>query len=206
MTTRVQAQASWRRAPFSHEGGNKLQATLGYVYQAKRIKVSDEQLAFYARRVGPKLRAYMEQIAADRKAHDVSEELDIARTVASEAVAVYGAIYERDFEGKQVALEMSGEIVMQRMRQVIDLFHKSAQIAALEQDKFSPHIINEISKQIMRFAHVCFSEYPNALVKFDQLLTEELQLPSIKMGGTTITPDQQVLEMDSTVPLVEVTE
>lgn len=172
-------------------------------------KTRPEVVTFFAKRVGPKLRAVLEEAAADHKSvYSVVEEITLARDAATPIVAIYEKLRYDPPEGipKQQLDEMlvvAGRSQMTAMDELTRLIERGARIVSLEADKLHPHIIDEVMKQVMRFVQISFPNDMEGLKRFDQLLTEELQLPSLNDGrGTTITPDQQVMAMDSTIPYV----
>ena len=173
------------------------------------LKVPRNQMAFYAKRVGPKLRALLEEANQERRGYEVTEELDLARGIVAHEVMVLSQLMETDdkcfeggYEAKEQLLAVARANVLSGMERIVALVEKASRIVANAANRCSPHVIEEVTKQIMRFAHISFAEYPGAIEKFDNFLTNELELPSIKSLGTKITPDMQVAAMDSTVPFV----
>lgn len=190
-----------------------LEQPLGDIYNTvsrNEITVTPAQMAFYAKRVGPKLRALLEEANQERRGYEVTEELDMARGVVASDVQILSQLMETDdkfFEGgyaaKEQLLANARANVLSGMERIVALVEKASRIVANAANRCSPHVIEEVTKQIMRFAHISFAEYPGAIEKFDNFLTNELELPSIKSLGTKITPDMQVAAMDSTIPFVE---
>lgn len=201
----------------------------------KLASIPKNRMAFYTRRMGPKLKALVEEALEGQNAHDISEEVAIVRAMSQQSLQVYNSLMELDDtkitpQGKAQAMHDAGQIVVTAMDQATRLSERSAKIFALTAEKIDPLAIDKVAKQLCRFVYVCFEDYetelPEGLTteqilqykefdksvreimiqqinKFDKMVSEELQLPSIIQNGTNITPDQQVLAMINTVPFVE---
>lgn len=190
----------------------------------KNYVVSQETMGTYQKKVGPKLKAVLERIAADTRVMDVTEQLTHMRCVHEQSLAMYSDIFELEFadtlEGrnaKHEALRLAGMMLNETGREVINAVEKAAKITTLAIGPVDPNAITNITKQICGFVHRVFDisdtapqntedekarflEAKKRIVHFDRMLTEELQLPSLRALGTVITPDMQVLAMDDTIP------
>lgn len=184
-----------------------------------------ERMSFYARVLGPKLKAVLEECAAEYKRHNIDEEILITKAVSRDALIVLDSLHELPDtalprETRAKLLTEAGSIVNQTMEQATRLVERSAKIHALTADKISPTVVDDMVQQMCRFVYLAFEAKHNSghpdftdfdeavnkilmerISKFDKMISDDLQLPSLKALGTTITPDQQVLAMDDTVPL-----
>lgn len=173
----------------------------------RNLKLPIERLMFYAGRVGPKLKALLEKAAETRKGFDVTEELEMMRVAASQSVQMFGGLLELDPAkaggemAKQQLLIETGSVVMNQMDQVITAFKKASDMSKNEM-VLTPASVNDVVKQIMRFVQITFADTPEKVDMLDDFLTNELELPSLKRAGTTITPDMVAVAMDATVPYV----
>ena len=185
-----------------------------------------ERMGFYAKKVGPKLNALITEALETYKANDISEEITLTRVVATQSVQMYSQLLELPdsalpLQARQQILAEAGAMVTRSMEQATRLVERSAKIFALTTDKIDPSAVDAVVKQICRFVYLCFETYKTnqpgyeefdaavnkimveGVQKFDKMLNEELQLPSLKQLGTSITPDQQTLAMIDTVPFVD---
>lgn len=175
----------------------------------KALNCSIELKMFYATRVGPKLRVLLEQAAAQREGFSVTDELEVMRVAAAQSVQMFGGLMELDdakvnggAQAKQQLLIETASVVLNQMDQVVTAFKKASDMAKNEH-VLTPSGVNEVVKQIMRFVQITFAGEPEKVAMLDDFLTNELELPSVKQSGTTITPDMVAVAMDATVPYVE---
>jgi len=119
------------------------------------------------------------------------EELALVREAAAGHVKIYAAAIET---GKQETIMAAGELMALAMQRVAEMCKAASAVNSTQKDKFSAHDLNYIIEQIIRISYDCFKD--NDLVNvFASRIRSELQL-SEKDRGTSITPDQEVLEMD----------
>ena len=196
-------------------GGNELSWD-----HPERYGISSATMAYYARVIGPKLKAVLEQIKSAPDFLDVSEEVAHIRATHEQNVAVYSAVFENQDElgdKKDEALRLAGSLLASSADEVIRAVEKAARIQVAMVDKVSPLALEATVKQISQFVFRAFDmpdiqpgddietqelkvEAKLRIQKFNRMMTEELCLPTIKSLGTTITPDQQVLAMDASIP------
>lgn len=166
-----------------------------------------ERRMFYARHVGPKLKALLEQAASERKGFDVTEELEIMRVTASQSVALLSGVMEIDADkiggavAKQQLVVETSATVLSQMDQVVTAFKKASDMSKNEK-VLTPATVNDVVKQIMRFVQITFADTPEKVDMLNDYLTNELELPSLRQAGTNITPDMVARAMDDTVPYV----
>ena len=185
-----------RKNPFEHDSS-------GIEIAIADIPV--DQMKLYGKRIGPKLKELLQESLNNSKAHDISEEIALTRQCAGEAVSAYSTLI--DMEGlvdetkRKMALHEAASVVMGQMDSVAKLVERAAKIHALTVDKLPPNAIDDCIRQICRFVYQVFGEQKEKIEEFDRLLTDEMQLPSLKQLGTTIMPRDQVIAMDSTIPV-----
>lgn len=171
-------------------------------------------MAFYNRRLGPKLAAYVKENleAPLKEQRQVYNELALLRVSAGDAVQMYSAALEAQDsptikpEAKQDLLIQTGLFMRQMLDQVIRTAKIASEIEAAGKDKFSANDLHDVVNQLVHIVKNSFDAYPEAIEQFDLLLSTELKLPTINANGeyvgTTITPDQDVLDMDNSVPII----
>jgi len=123
------------------------------------------------------------------------EELALMRVTAAQVVALWGAADSgADADAKVVA----GALMRDALKDVITTCQAAAHIESQARDKFSLHALHHIINQIVRIAHECFEDDPRAK-HFKQLIQEKIKMP-MEQTGTLLTPDQDVTDMDDTIP------
>jgi hypothetical protein len=190
------------------------------------IVIAKEKMGFWRARMGPKLKSLVEE-AMNGPAHDVQEEIALTKAALEPLIRTHNGLLELTadaFKGGEQSrnelLAQSGEQVKNAMAHVITMTEKSAKIFALTAEKMDSRTIEGIVQQLVVFVYEAFDNYERhdepgweefddamefylkrQLMVFDTRINEKLQLPSLKNQGTTITPDQEALLMDSTVPV-----
>jgi hypothetical protein len=119
------------------------------------------------------------------------EELALVREQASNHVKIYSAALE---SGKQDMIMAAGELMAISMQQVAEMCKSAAAVSNSQKEKFTAHDISYIVEQIIRISYDCFKD-DERVNEFAMMIRTQLQLRE-KDRGTTITPDQDVLEMD----------
>lgn len=190
-------------------------------------KMSQSTINKYTRRIGPKLKAFIEEHFNSENHLDARAELAMLRYVNGERLALLSIVLETQFpdtpEGRRdrdSAKQLAEQIVMESNMEVISACERVAKIDALAGGKTSPYAIEAVVKQVSRFVHRIFDAEPIAegdspdviaektaarkrMELFERALDEELELPMLATRGTTITPDMQVRAMDDTIPFCE---
>lgn len=194
---------------------------------AEQLGISKATMSFYGSVIGPKLTAILEQLREENLGCDIQQEVDHARAIHREKLQLFNIAMENPMkvEGDAYAtmFSVAAEMLQQSIDNVTRILERQAKINALQADKLSPYAIDGVVKQISLFVYRCFdAEIPDKtlytdeanyewamyiyqckkqdMAKFNQLMTDHLQLPSMKNLGTSITPDQQVLAMDESIP------
>ena len=164
---------------------------------------------FYSRQLGKTLHEAVEEhlSAAPEEQINLFEELALTRVIAGDAVALYSATCEAlkdkpaDDKQAHAAKDLAGSIVIDAMKHVSDVCTKAAQIEAQAKDKFSVHSVTHVVNQIIRVMYeLCEPEHHDIAVKFEHAVRTQVKLPRITTDGTELTPDEDAVAMDATVP------
>jgi len=126
----------------------------------------------------------------------IYEELALMRVAASQAVRLYGAALEL---GKDDIINNASVLMRDALESVVDTCETAAKIEASAKDKFSIHSLQQVVNQIVRLAHEVFGDDQSKVEMFERLMRTKIKMP-VGESGTTLTPDQDVTEMDDTVP------
>lgn len=126
------------------------------------------------------------------------EELALMRDLAGQAVALYSAARET---GKAEVMMQAGMLMQQHLKEVIATCESAARIDAAAKDKVSVHTLHHFVDQLVRVAFETFGDTDKAR-EFEFAIRTQIKLPSSGVNGTDITPDQDVTEMDRSVPQV----
>jgi hypothetical protein len=133
------------------------------------------------------------QESLDAKPDDVLnlfQELALTREAAQVSVRMYGAALETN---NQDSILIAAELMAMHLQKVAEMCKAAAALHDEQRQKFSVHDLNYIIEQIIRISYDTFKEHELVNV-FALRLRKEIQISSVQ--STTITPDQEVLEMD----------
>lgn len=158
---------------------------------------------FYSKRLGPKLKAAIEEALAQPESDRISleEELELVRHIAGDAIQLYSNSVELpDGPNKDKALGLATQIGFAALEQVRVYCKTAAEVKAAGKDQFSIHALQDVANQITRLVAICFDDYPEAMAKFDRLMSTQLRLPIIGPQGTRLTPDKDAIVMDDSIP------
>jgi len=210
---------NWQSSKGNAERGRSGNNALAW-HHPERYGISRETMAFYQGVIGPKLKAVIDRIKSAPDFLDVSEEVAHVRVVHEQNVAVYDAVFENQDQlgdKRDEALRLAGSLLNSSADDVIRAVEKAARIQVAMVDKVSPFALEATVRQISQFVFRAFDmpdiqpgddietqklkvEAKLRLQKFNRMMSDELCLPTMKSLGTTITPDQQVLAMDASIP------
>ncbi len=124
------------------------------------------------------------------------EELAVIKATARDVVALYGAAVESEDKD---AVTSAGILVRDILSSVISCAEAAARIEATAKDKLSVFAVHHLINQVVKIAYRAFQhDLPGAKV-FEKLIRDELVIPT-EQNGTLITPDEDVVAMDATVP------
>jgi hypothetical protein len=120
------------------------------------------------------------------------EELALMRAVAKDACEVYDLCRtpEQKSEG--------GVILRSAIKEVIATCEAAARVQAQAKDKLSIHNLSFVLAQVVQCAWKAFGDDIEKVQEFERLIRDTVKMP--EAGGTTRTPDQDVVEMDDSVP------
>jgi hypothetical protein len=133
------------------------------------------------------------QESLEQKPDDVLnlfQELALTREAAQLSVRMYGAALETD---KQESILIAAELMAMHLQRVAEMCKAAASLHTEQREKFSVHDLNYIIEQIIRISYDTFKDH-ELVNHFALRLRNEIQIS--KAQATTITPDQEVLEMD----------
>lgn len=122
------------------------------------------------------------------------EELALMRMTAADAVQLWGIASEKGSIDSRIA---AGEIMKAALAEVVKTCEVAARVSATGADKVSVHNITHVVRQIVRIAFEVMGKEEAQL--FERLVRERVKV-STGTTGTTSTPDEDVAEMDGTIP------
>jgi len=131
------------------------------------------------------------------------EELALMRDVAGQSVALYGItkdLAEKEPNEKNRARVFeAGQLMQGQLSEVVRICESAARVANTR-GSISADQLSMFVAQMTRCAQDAFGDDPRVMV-FDQLVKKQIRIPvDGASGGTTITPDLDAREMDSSVP------
>lgn len=139
---------------------------------------------------------------------ELYEELALIRHAASTAVDEYQLSHEKHLSTptaatKEELLEKT-EIMTLRLREVATFAEKTAKITQASTESLSVHNLQYLIKQMGSILFEALGDDAEMINKIDQQFRGEIKLmiQDQQGSGTNITPDQDVQEMDGTVPLM----
>lgn len=195
----------------------------------QRIGVRTEHLPrFYRDRLTRTLTEVVDSMLGEPAHEQVGlyEELALLRDVAGQVVQLYGtardardeheaalvdvspddeqgvAAWQERADALEGALAESAQMMVSQLNQVRDLATAIVRNEAVSKDKLSVHTLHGAMRQVVRIMYeVCGEENQHLAVQLEERVKAEVVLP-VAGGteGTDVTPDQDVLSMDDTVP------
>jgi len=156
----------------------------------------------YGKLLGGTMEETMNALLDESPAEQIQlfEELALTRVVCRDAVKLFAAAQQGDDEQKILAQQ----VMLDALKFVKDMCEGAAKVDNNSKDKFSIQHVRHISNQITQCAHEAFGMGdPDAVKRFAELIKAKVKMPSASNDGTDITPDQDVLEMDATIPRQE---
>jgi hypothetical protein len=173
-----------------------------------RRRVQSKVPGFYSRYLGKTLSQALDA-SADRMPGELLqayEELALIRESVGPAILMYDAALQSD----KLDLQMSaGAVMREALGEVVRTCQAIAQMEGAAKDRVSVVALRTIVDQIVRVAYDVFSDPEiDAVVgqrlaeRFEEQVRNRVRLPREGGGGTTVTPDQDVAEMDDSVPRI----
>lgn len=190
-------------------------ARRGTLYCARCAKASAEVRSwhlptFYRTHLSHTLTQALALVAEnDQQALELREELRLIRVAADQSVTLYGealdvraiAVDEETKKKAQQVVDDAAAAMKAALRDVSDHVLTAAKVESLSKDVFSPAAVRQLVDQIVRIAYeACGEEHTAIAERFNEMIRRDLRLLAGDPRGTSITPDQDVLEMDRTVP------
>lgn len=145
---------------------------------------------------------------------NLRKELSLTRASAFDAIEKYGVALDMHEAAKgtgkaeiisaaESVVASAADAMREVLKEVRDCALDAARIEALTSGSFSITSVRNIVIQCARLMYdVCGEEHQHLAVQFEQLLATKIKV-SVGETGTSLTPDQDVREMDDTVPRVE---
>lgn len=166
--------------------------------QAQRYVRVDDLPSFYSKRLTRTLRDALKEALEAPPHEQVSlfEELHLVRQHAGDLVELYGKVAET---GNLEAMITVGAQMSNALKEVADLALKAKTATEKSTDMVSIHHIGYLVNQIVRLAYNTFSDHQDLAEEFESLIRSDIKLPN-QQAGHTITPDQDAIEMNATVP------
>lgn len=138
------------------------------------------------------------------------DELALMRQLAQGAVATWDAATCDENEDKKVPEQLkaaAGILMREALNDVAKMAEHVAKIEGMAADKLSIAQLGIVVDQIVHLAHEVFGQDDETLERckiFSALVNERIKIPTLEVKGTSITPDQDVMAMDATVPCITV--
>jgi len=157
---------------------------------------------FYSDKLKGTLKAAVEGALQAPVAEQLSvlEELAVSRATAGLVVDMFQQAVDKN-NGE--AMQKAGFLVRETMEKIARLADIAARIQA-SGPNISVHTIHLIVNQIVRIAYEVFADDQPRAELFERMVRENVRLPSFgEAEGTSITPDQDVMEMDATIPRLQ---
>jgi hypothetical protein len=153
---------------------------------------------FYSKHLTKTLQEAVEDAlgATPREQLNLYEELAVMRATCGDLCKLYDAC-----ENKPESRAAVGEALRSALQDVVKVCESAARVEGMAKDKLSIHNLSYVIAQVVRLAHDCFGDDERAK-KFEEMIRLEVRLPD-ETQGTLMTPDQDVGEMDDTVPKEE---
>lgn len=196
----------------ARHGGRTQQRFGGKISTPKFVAQGTKGLpVFYGKVLGKTLHDKLKELveAPNHEQLNMREEVHLAKISAADMVQLYDGVSTLlescpdDNQRKKLAEAklVTGAQMRAVLGDVIDMCDKVVRIEAGLHDKVTIQNIVIIVNQISRLAYEVFGEeHMDKCLEFERRIKAEVRLPSEGPEGTTITPDQDVLEMDDTIP------
>lgn len=129
------------------------------------------------------------------------EELALMREHTGQLVRLWSQAIEQ--EAKEELIIACGTEMQLALQEVAKLALAANNVMRTGKDQYSVHDLKYVVMQLTRIMYdVCGDDHSDLAKKFEAMVDDKLVLPK-SPEATTLTPDQDVLSMDDTVPKVE---
>lgn len=125
---------------------------------------------------------------------DLTEELAVIRGTVIDVCK----LFDLTEEGGDARLT-AGALLRATLREVVSSCEAAARVAAISRDRISVHNLSNVLNQVVRCAWQVFGDDHDKAREFEKLIKTTVRLPD-EVLGTSITPEQDVLEMDDSIP------
>jgi hypothetical protein len=179
-------------------------ATKGHIYckyhggHQDSVRV-DKLPTFYSERLSGTLRDYVNTAmgCAPSEQVNVLEELALIRAEAARVVALYNAAVQL---GNDRKTWVAAELMTSALKEVVRVADVATKINNAANEKISVFNLAHTVNQIVRIAYDVFGSKDVAKAeRFERLVREKVRVLE-EAKGTDSTPDQDVAEMDATIP------
>lgn len=158
---------------------------------------------WYRDALGPTIAEALDKLTCGSASEQLQlfEELALMRHAAQDAVKLYAAAQRVTGDNALSVRTEAAAIMQAQLREVAKICESAARVDAMAKDKFSIHAVQLLINQMVRICAQVFKDHEDLVKTFERRIREEVKLPTSDAVGTSITPDAEVREMDSTVPL-----
>lgn len=162
---------------------------------------------FYRKALRPTLAARIDEIVAAAPAVQqlsLFDELALVRDQASNAVQLYANVMENP-DVKLDQLMAAGVQMTMAMQDVAKMVDVAAKVEEVKQ-KVSSQLTNSMALLLSTILHAAWETWGDdyKVKEFEEKLRQKMDARDLGTGGTLLTPDMDVGEMDDTVPRIEV--
>lgn len=155
---------------------------------------------FYSRHLTGTLKDYVESVLGESPESQLNlfEELAIFRHTTCEAIKLYDLAQASDKPETRMAAAV---MVREQLAEVGELAERAARVEAAMRDKVSVHNLQYLVNQLTRIMHdVCEKHDRRDIAEeFERLVSDRVKVAGT-VQGTTLTPSQDVREMDDLIP------
>jgi len=155
---------------------------------------------FYRHKLGPTLRKAVDELLSAPHADQVQlyEELALARMQVQQVLALIEPAMK-----KQDTAALGAGLLHESLSHVRDMCLAVSRIEKDADDKVSLHVVDSFIVQILRAVYrACGDAHADIAKRIEEEIETSVRLPvggDVLAGGTTLTPDQVVKEMDASV-------
>lgn len=100
--------------------------------------------------------------------------------------------------------DVTGLQMVEALNNVKEMADKASKVHFAGKDHFTALDIRLVVNQFVKLMYeTCGTQNQHIAMEFEKLVEDRIRLPQLENQGTSITPDQDVIEMDETIPLTE---
>lgn len=131
---------------------------------------------------------------------DLREEFGAIRVCALQAAQMYEVVTHPDAKADEATKCGAAAIMREAMMSVIEAAERISRVQ--QKGAIDPQVLNLVVTQMITLAHGTFGGVaPVALIQQFADEIKAIRMPRTGEDGTLITPDQDVIDMDSTIPM-----